>query len=219
MITRESAPVCTDPKRLTENPVLRSTIRHQYSLENSPLRVPLSLASYVSARVHAESCGLGEHHLHPRFRAILPSPCPLSLHQSSFRRAGRGGTSPWRATRAQANPKANTVPAQPAGRSRTIDFRDLAKAAAFEQYLKSHSGRAFASKHFKTPPRRPLHHQSVVDVHGCSLLVLGYALTYRRDGESVGRRLNFFGSTPMTRTYRRNLKSVGTLSNFELHVA
>jgi predicted GIY-YIG superfamily endonuclease len=27
-------------------------------------------------------------------------------------------------------------------------FRDLAKAAAFEQYLKSHSGRAFSKRHF-----------------------------------------------------------------------
>ncbi|MBW1799172.1 MAG: GIY-YIG nuclease family protein [Deltaproteobacteria bacterium] len=30
----------------------------------------------------------------------------------------------------------------------TIAFRSRTKAAAFEKYLKSHSGRAFASKHF-----------------------------------------------------------------------
>ena len=29
-----------------------------------------------------------------------------------------------------------------------IAFRSMKKAAAFEKYLKSHSGRAFASKHF-----------------------------------------------------------------------
>jgi putative endonuclease len=29
-----------------------------------------------------------------------------------------------------------------------IAFRDRSKAAAFEQYLKSHSGRIFAKKHF-----------------------------------------------------------------------
>ena len=29
-----------------------------------------------------------------------------------------------------------------------VAFRDRAKAAAFERYLKSHSGRAFASRHF-----------------------------------------------------------------------
>ena len=29
-----------------------------------------------------------------------------------------------------------------------VAFRSLEKAAAFEKYLKSHSGRAFASKHF-----------------------------------------------------------------------
>jgi len=29
-----------------------------------------------------------------------------------------------------------------------ISFRDRKKAAEFEKYLKSHSGRAFASKHF-----------------------------------------------------------------------
>jgi len=29
-----------------------------------------------------------------------------------------------------------------------IAFRDTQKAAAFERYLKSHSGRSFASKHF-----------------------------------------------------------------------
>ena len=29
-----------------------------------------------------------------------------------------------------------------------IAFRDKSKAVAFEKYLKSHSGRAFASKHF-----------------------------------------------------------------------
>ena len=29
-----------------------------------------------------------------------------------------------------------------------IAFRDKAKAVAFERYLKSHSGRAFATKHF-----------------------------------------------------------------------
>ncbi|MDQ8209903.1 GIY-YIG nuclease family protein, partial [Coraliomargarita sp. SDUM461003] len=29
-----------------------------------------------------------------------------------------------------------------------IAFRDAQKAAAFERYLKSHSGRSFASKHF-----------------------------------------------------------------------
>src|SRR5690606_8730328 len=34
--------------------------------------------------------------------------------------------------------------------------------------------------------------KQVVDVHGRALLVVVYALTYRRDGESVGRRLNFF---------------------------
>jgi hypothetical protein len=34
--------------------------------------------------------------------------------------------------------------------------------------------------------------KQVVDVHGRWLLVLVYALTYRRDGESVGRRVKFF---------------------------
>src|SRR5690606_28442392 len=34
--------------------------------------------------------------------------------------------------------------------------------------------------------------KQIVDVHGRSLLVVVYALTYRRDGESVGRRLKFF---------------------------
>ena len=29
-----------------------------------------------------------------------------------------------------------------------VAFRDVEKAAAFERYLKSHSGRSFASKHF-----------------------------------------------------------------------
>jgi len=29
-----------------------------------------------------------------------------------------------------------------------VAFRDLSKAAAFEQYLKSHSGRAFSKRHF-----------------------------------------------------------------------
>jgi len=29
-----------------------------------------------------------------------------------------------------------------------VAFRDRTKAAAFERYLKSHSGRAFASRHF-----------------------------------------------------------------------
>lgn len=29
-----------------------------------------------------------------------------------------------------------------------VAFRDRAKAAAFEQYLKSHSGRAFSKRHF-----------------------------------------------------------------------
>jgi predicted GIY-YIG superfamily endonuclease len=29
-----------------------------------------------------------------------------------------------------------------------VEFRDRSKALAFEKYLKSHSGRAFASKHF-----------------------------------------------------------------------
>jgi len=37
--------------------------------------------------------------------------------------------------------------------------------------------------------------KQVVDVHGRSLLVLVYALTYRRDGESVGHQLNFFMMT------------------------
>lgn len=32
----------------------------------------------------------------------------------------------------------------------TIAFRSPEKAAEFERYLKSHSGRAFASKHFYT---------------------------------------------------------------------
>ncbi|VBB41821.1 hypothetical protein TRIP_B180016 [uncultured Desulfatiglans sp.] len=34
--------------------------------------------------------------------------------------------------------------------------------------------------------------KQVVDVHGRSLLVVVYALTYRRDGESVGLLLEFF---------------------------
>lgn len=34
--------------------------------------------------------------------------------------------------------------------------------------------------------------KQVVDLHGRSLLIVGYALTYRRDGESAGRRLKFF---------------------------
>jgi predicted GIY-YIG superfamily endonuclease len=29
-----------------------------------------------------------------------------------------------------------------------VAFRDASKAAAFEQYLKSHSGRAFSKRHF-----------------------------------------------------------------------
>ena len=68
---RKFALVRTAPKRLTEDPVLRSTVRHQYSNENRRLRAPFSLDSYVSARVPAAPRGLGEHHPHPRFRAIF----------------------------------------------------------------------------------------------------------------------------------------------------
>jgi hypothetical protein len=53
--------------------------------------------------------------------------------------------------------------------------------------------------------------KQVVDVHGRSLLVAGSALTYRRDGESVGRRLKFFFvSAPMDLTYRVAAGCVGS---------
>jgi len=42
----------------------------------------------------------------------------------------------------------HTVPYRPWLIQTTIAFRDPIRAAAFERYLKSHSGRAFAQKHF-----------------------------------------------------------------------
>ena len=42
----------------------------------------------------------------------------------------------------------STAAAKPWRIETAIAFRDRTKAAAFEHYLKSHSGRAFASKHF-----------------------------------------------------------------------
>ena len=53
--------------------------------------------------------------------------------------------------------------------------------------------------------------KQVVDVHGRSLLVVVYALTYRRDGESVGRRLIFFSAGFLRVTYREMLGCVGEL--------
>jgi hypothetical protein len=52
--------------------------------------------------------------------------------------------------------------------------------------------------------------KQVVDVHGCSLLVVGSVLTYRRDGESVGRRVNFFPCLLLDLTYRVDLGCVGS---------
>jgi hypothetical protein len=51
--------------------------------------------------------------------------------------------------------------------------------------------------------------KQVVDVHGRSLLVLVYALTYRRDGENVGRWLNFFVLVFWGLTYRMAARCVG----------
>lgn len=42
----------------------------------------------------------------------------------------------------------STAPARPWQIETSIAFRNRQKAAAFEKYLKSHSGRAFASKRF-----------------------------------------------------------------------
>lgn len=42
----------------------------------------------------------------------------------------------------------STKPFAPWQIEAAIAFRDRSKAAAFEQYLKSHSGRTFAKRHF-----------------------------------------------------------------------
>lgn len=42
----------------------------------------------------------------------------------------------------------STAPARPWQIETSIAFRDRQKATAFEKYLKSHSGRAFAAKRF-----------------------------------------------------------------------
>ena len=79
----EFTPVLSNPQPF--DPILSTVVcrrlppHHQYSSKNRRLRAPFSLDSYVSARVPAAPGGLGEHHPHPRFRAISPSPGPRSL--------------------------------------------------------------------------------------------------------------------------------------------
>jgi hypothetical protein len=55
---RHSAGVCTDPKRLTEDPVLRSTIRHQFKIPtSSPVGIFFAYHR-VFTGVGAKCCGL-----------------------------------------------------------------------------------------------------------------------------------------------------------------